>query len=173
MKKMKSLIALLLAACLLVSCGAKAEITIPASLSKSMASMDVGTKDMKYESMTKNSDGSITYEITVEEQEEILSKIREAFEKAMPEMQKDPIKRIDYNSGFTNFKITTASTSLTLVESLMTLVFYIYGMVYSIYDGKPDAQIVIEYVNEKSGDVLKRFDSDELKKQFEEKYSKQ
>ena len=170
MKKLKSLIALLMAACMLVSCGEKATITIPSNMTKAMSSMDVGTKDMKYESKTTNSDGSITYEITVEQQEEILKTIREALEKAIPEMQKDPIKRIDFNSDLTKFKITTTSMSMTLVETLMTLVFYIYGLVYTIYDGKPDAKIVIEYINDKSGDVVKRFDSDELKKEFEEKY---
>ncbi|MBR5373025.1 MAG: hypothetical protein IK130_12525 [Oscillospiraceae bacterium] len=170
MKKCKSLIAVLLAACMLVSCGAKATITIPADIAKNMSTMDVGTKNMKYESRTNNSDGSITYEITVDEQQDILEKIRDTFDKAVPEMQHDPIKSIYYDKDFTSFKISTSSTSLTIAESVLLIVFYIYGAVYQIYEGKTDPQIVVEYVNVDSGNVIKRIDSEEIRKQFTDKF---
>lgn len=129
--------------------------------------LDKAAKESGYKSITLNKDGSATYVMTKSQHEELMQEMA----KNSNEQLKEMIASEDYpnftdikaNDNFTSFEITTKSKKLDLSETMSSLVFYMLGGMYNIFNGTEVDNIHLDYINAKTGKVIESYDSNTTK----------
>ena len=129
--------------------------------------LDKAAKESGYKSITLNKDGSATYVMTKSQHEELMQEM----DKNSNEQLKEMIASEDYpnftdikaNDNFTSFEITTKSKKLDLSETMSSLVFYMLGGMYNIFNGTEVDNIHLDYINAKTGKVIESYDSNTTK----------
>lgn len=139
--------------------------TIPSQFvgQQTQEELDQVAKENGYKEIKLNEDGSATYVMTKSQHKKLMKETKEKFDTAVQEMvgseEYPNFTKIEANDNFTDFKVTTKSEELNLSESFSTLTFYMYGGMYSLFDGKEVDNIHIEYINEATGNVIKEANS--------------
>jgi len=164
----KRILPILCAACLLVSCGGESvTFTLPKLLSTMSSDKDSFPELQDAVKKTTNSDGSITYELDADKQKDLLDKVKKDFEetknKLIGNASTPNVTSISANSDFSRITIETKSTSLSTAESILSVALISYCEMYGIFSGKENYKYSIEFVNEKSGEVLKTVTQAEFK----------
>ena len=154
-----------LSACSLVELdGDRVALTIPSDYvyGATQADLDKTAKELSYESILLNEDGSATYTITKEQHATMLSDLATGINEklaAIPGSDKyDDIASVEANEDFTSFKITLSTSSAEFNESMSVMVFKMYGIMYNAFNGVTDEVITIEFYN-KNGDLVASYDS--------------
>ncbi len=146
------------------------ELTIPKDFvgDQTQEELDKISEEKGYKSITLNADGSATYIMTKNQHEDLLEQYRTQIRESLDEMVGSDtypnITNIDSNDNFTEFTITTKSTELDMAESFSVLNFYMYGGMYSVFDGKEADNISVTFVNADSGEVISTSNSKDLEK---------
>lgn len=120
--------------------------------------LDIAAKDAGYESITLNKDGSATYVMTKKQHAKLISDLADTINAALQQMigseEYPNITNIETNDNFTKFVITTTSTELSMAESFSILGFYMYGGMYSIFEGTEIDNISVTFVNADSEEII-------------------
>lgn len=144
------------------------ELVIPSDFVEvaTQEELDNIVKEKDFISATLNPDGSATYVIAKSQHKELMKEITEEINSSLNEMinsEECPnITDIKTNSDFTNFSITTASTELSLEETLSVMIFYTYGGMYNVFNGTPVDNVHIDFINADSGDIIDSFNSADM-----------
>ena len=138
-------------------------ITSPASLEGDSTDEAIAewSKEDGYISITKNDDGSVTYVLTKAKQKEILEKVENDFPAyaamAIEDTSCPNITDLTANSNFTEFTFTTTAASegeLTYTERAYAGALYSFGEVYQTYNGVSDPYVIVNYVNQETGEKI-------------------
>ena len=92
--------------------------------------------DLKGVDVIKNTDGSVTYRISKEEQKELLANIGSSCKKAFEDISDTfpNIVKVEHNADFTEFTVVTKNgKSNVIINGLIKL----YGKCYQVFSGKP------------------------------------
>lgn len=143
-------------------------LTVPADFvgETTQEDLDQTANEKGYKSITLNDDGSATYIMTKAQHKELLSEIETNINSELNAMigseDYPNFVKIEANSDFTKFTITTSSTSLDLNESFSTMIFYMYGGMYNVFSGNDVDNIHVDFVNADSGEIISSADSSDL-----------
>lgn len=144
------------------------ELTIPADFVEGVTQeeLDEAADEEGYKSATLNSDGSITYVMTKAQHKKMMTEITEGINMELQGMVGSEdypnFTKIEANSDYTKFTITTTSTELDLAESFSVINFYMQGGLYNIFNGTPVDNIHVEFVNAESGEIISSSDSSDI-----------
>ncbi len=170
MKKLLALGLSMVMAFTAIGCGDKtAEITFPANMYDGEITNELAEEIMEetgFESYVINEDGSITFTATEsdikEYKEEYVTEVETAFEELVNE---DPaIEKIEHNEEFTEVEIAVDSAQLTPLHSLYAYSIMIMAVPYQYINGvaDEDVQIVVNFVDKDTNEVIQTIDSSEL-----------
>lgn len=127
------------------------------------ADLDKMSKDMGYQSITLNADGSATYVMTKPQHEKLLEETRTSINNSLAELVGSEdypnFTDIKTNDDFTEFTITTKSTELDFNESFSVLMYYMYGGMYAIFSGEEVDNISVTFINADTGKVISEANS--------------
>lgn len=140
------------------------EITVPADFvgETTQADLDANVSAGKFLSAKLNDDGSVTYKMTKGQHKEVMEGIKESIEEALDEMiasEDYSFTKIEPNSDFTKFAVTTTSSELNLAESFS---FYMYGGMYNIFNGTEVENIAVDFINEATGQIMNSVNSRDM-----------
>ncbi len=144
------------------------EITLPAEYSEGVTQdgLDEEVEMGNFKSATLNDDGSITYTMSKDQHTKLLEDITEQFNTSLQEMvasESTPnITEISANDDFTSFIVKTSSTELSMTESLYSIIFYMYGGMYGIFNESTPDNIVVEFYNSDSGELIETANSQDM-----------
>ena len=136
------------------------QLTIPADLVGEITQdeLDQICEEKGYESATLNADGSVTYVMSRSQHKELMNQTKETIEQGLDDIVNSDdyptITKIDTNSDYTKFTITTTSTELNLIESITVLQFYMYGGMYNSFNGTPADDVETIWINADSGEEI-------------------
>lgn len=134
--------------------------------SKTQEELDRAAKEAGYKSITLNSDGSVTYEMSKKQHDELMAEMRNKLNDSLKEMvdsgDNPTFVDIKANSDFTQFTITTTSEELNLTESFSIIGFYMYGYTYAAFDGREVDNISVKFVNSSTGEVISQANSKDM-----------
>lgn len=132
------------------------------------ADLDKLCEEKNFKSITLNADGSATYVMTNVQHKELMKEYRDNINNSLSELvgsENYPnFTNITSNDDFTEFTITTKSAKLDFNESLSVLVFYMYGGLYSVFNGNEVDNISVTFVNADSGEVISISNSSDMAK---------
>ena len=144
------------------------KLTIPAEFleNKTQEELDTVAKEEGYKEITLNEDGTATYVMTKSQHKKLLKEMSDTINTALQDIVESEdyqaITDIKTNDNFTDFTITTTHEKLDLSESMIILSLYMYGGMYSIFEGKEVDNIHISYVNAETGDIISESNSKDL-----------
>lgn len=145
------------------------ELTIPAAYldeNVTQADLDEICKENGYKSITLNSDGTATYVMSKKQHKEMMEEYKTSIRQTLDEMigseDYPNVTAIETNDDFTKFTVTTTSTELSLSESFSVLTYYIAGGMYNVFNGTPVDNIVVEFVNADTGEILQTCNSKDM-----------
>lgn len=145
------------------------ELIIPADFmgEQTQEELDEVAKTNGYKSITLNDDGSATYIMNKKQHKEMMSELQNNIRTSLAELigseDYPNITDITTNDNFTKFSITTKSTELSMTETISTLMFYMYGGMYNIFNGTPVDDVTVEFINADSGDIISSSNAKDLK----------
>ena len=170
---MKKIFVLLLAVTLtlnLAACGTpkeaadEAEFTLPAVFFDGMTEEEIQSdaKEDGYKSCVVHEDGSVTYTLSHEKQEELLLEYKGRINDLIKELvgsqnsEFDAISKIEYNKDVTEFRIYVNWDKYTSRDHMISTNFFISGGLYQLIAGVDEKKIdvVVNYVDEESGEIL-------------------
>lgn len=143
------------------------KLTVPAEYvgETTQEELSATASEKGYKSITLNDDGSATYIMSKKQHKEMMddmaAEINNDLSKMIGSEEFPNITDIKTNDDFTEFTVTTSSTELDLSESFTIFPFYVYGGMYSIFNGTPIDNIHVDFVNADSGEIVESFDSSE------------
>lgn len=145
------------------------ELTVPAEFMEGTTQEELDKiveEEDGYKSITLNADGSATYVMTKSQHKEMMEEITSDINTTLDEMigseDYPNVTKVEANSDFTSFTVTTTSTELDLNESFSVMVFYMYGGMYNIFNGTEVDNIHVDFVNDDTGEIISSSDSKDM-----------
>ncbi|ENY93450.1 hypothetical protein HMPREF1093_03526 [Hungatella hathewayi 12489931] len=144
------------------------ELNIPKEFAgeKTQDELDATAKELGYQSITLNEDGSVTYVMTKKQHKQMMVEVKESLNSTLQKMVGSEdypnFTNISTNADFTKFEITTTSTELSLAESFSVLGFYMYGGMYNTFNGTPVDNVSVSYINADSGEIIEQLNSKDM-----------
>ena len=137
---------------------------IAGSTAISAADLDAVAKEHGYASVTLNDNGSVTYVLTKEQHEELLSKLKEGIDEKiayLPSSSKSykDITSISANDDYTDFVINLDAKSISDKTSMAMLELKLLSTMYNAFNGNGNASFHAVYYGT-DGQVLADTDSD-------------
>lgn len=142
-------------------------LTIPADYveATTQEELDEAVKEHGYTAKL-NDDGSATYTMTKKQHKEMMDELTSSMQTELDSMAGSEsypnITSVTANSDFTEFTVTTKNTEIDLAESFSVMAFYMYGGMYSIFNGTDVDNIHVDFVNADSGEIISSSDSRDL-----------
>ena len=128
--------------------------------------MDAICAEYGFKSILLNEDGSATYTMSKQQHQDLLEEYRAQINAGLTEMLNSEdyptFTDIKSNDDFTEFTITTTSTELDMQESFSVIQFYLYGGLYAAFNGTPDSNISVTFINADSKEVIETANSSEM-----------
>ncbi len=173
MKKLISILLVLTMVFSLAACGKSAEtydveITLPAEFMAQMPQedLDEAAENGEIHSVVRNEDGSVTIVMSKRQHEELMKELREQLKETLDELLESQeysnFTKIEANSDYTHFTVTTTSTELGFAESISAMMLYIIGGMYAVISGASDVVITVDYVNAETGEVIDSVNSSDM-----------
>ena len=127
-------------------------------------------------SVTRNEDGSMTYEMTKEAQQELLNEMAEAIEESVREMTEgedaDPaIQKIEYAKDFAEFTLVVDQANASGFEIFYAMALGMVGTNYQACSGNGLVDVPVKMVDAETGEVYSESTYLELLDMFEELFS--
>lgn len=150
--------------------GGTVEITIPSDYIGEDATQDELDAAVEqadgFKSATLNADGSVTYVMTEACHKKLMQEMAEQLDSSLADMVGSEdypnVTSIDSSDDYTKFTVTLSSDSVTLQDSLMTLVFYMSGGLYYYFStGEPVDNINVRFIDQ-SGNLLQEANSKDV-----------
>lgn len=173
---LKKMIYVFMFSLFLVGCSnSDVEVTLPASFFVGQDTDEV-IKDAKEDGVSKvekNSDGSVTYTMSKEKHEEMLTEVKDSVLKTVEELKTDgsysSIKDVTHNDNFSKFTVVVDQGAYeNSLEGLATLGLAVSGMNYQFVNGTDPEKykVEVELKDEKSGKVFDKIVyPDDMKKE--------
>lgn len=142
-------------------------LTIPADYVEATTQEELDETVKKHGYTAKlNDDGSATYTMTKKQHKEMMDELTSSMQAELDSMAGSEnypnITSVTANSDFTEFTVTTQNTELDMAESFSVMAFYMYGSMYSIFNGTDVDNIHVDFVNADSGEIISSSDSRNL-----------
>lgn len=146
------------------------EITIPSDYigeDVTQEELDAQLKQADgFKSATLNADGSVTYIMTEACHKKLMQDMAQQLDSSLADMVGSEdypnVTAIDSSDDYTKFTVTLSSDSVTLQDSLMTLVFYMSGGLYHYFStGEPVDNINVRFIDQ-SGNLLQEANSKDI-----------
>lgn len=150
--------------------GGTVEITIPSDYIGEDATQDELDAAVErtdgFKSATLNADGSVTYIMTEACHKKLMQDMAQQLDSSLADMVGSEdypnVTAIDSSDDYTKFTVTLSSDSVTLQDSLMTLVFYMSGGLYHYFStGEPVDNINVRFIDQ-SGNLLQEANSKDI-----------
>lgn len=126
-------------------------ITMPADLVGEITQEELDAEaGEEFVSAKLNDDGSVTYKLTKKQHKAMLDEFSAGLDEALQEMVDDEeyaYTEIRHNADFTEFDVTLSTDEVGLMESIMSLAFYMYAGFYGIFSGQEPENVAINYYN--------------------------
>lgn len=136
-------------------------ITVPATFVEEGAtqeSLDATAKEEGYKSITLNEDGSATYVMTKAKHKEMMDELRQQIDDSLEEMISSgtypDVVSASVNKDITKFTIKVNTEELSMETSLLSLGCILIGGMYHAFNGVEPDDIIIQYVNADTGEVI-------------------
>lgn len=142
-------------------------VTLPADLvgETTQEKLDAEQND-HFHKATLNADGSVSIEMSKKQHKALMEELAANIDKSLSEMvgseDYPDITDIKSEEDYTHFIVTTKNTDLSLTESASVIGFYIYGGMYSAFNGSDDTTVIVDFVNADSGEIIATADSSQL-----------
>jgi len=139
------------------------EITIPADLAEDVTDEELAetAREDGIKSAVRNEDGSVTYVMTKKKHQEIMESIDESFDASLEELvsseEYPSFVKVEHSDDYAKWTVTTTASSsddLTLNETISVMIFYMYAGIYHAYNGTTIDDVVIDFVNADTGEVI-------------------
>ncbi len=117
-----------------------------------------------YTSGKLNDDGSVTYKMTKKQHKAMLDLTAEQIDTALKELvdnEEYAFTSVEHNKDFTSFDVTLSTDEVGINESLMTLAFYMYGGMYSLFTGGEVENVAVNYYSP-NGDLISTANSSDM-----------
>lgn len=117
-----------------------------------------------YTSGILNDDGSVTYKMTKKQHRAMLDLTAEQIDAALKELidnEQYAFTSIEHNKDFTSFDVSLSTEDVGINESLMTLGFYMYGGMYSLFTGGEVDNITVNFYSP-SGNLISTANSSDM-----------
>lgn len=143
------------------------ELTLPAEYigDATQEQLTQTAKELGYQSITLNADGSATYIMTEAQHEVMLGDMRNSLKQAVAQMigsaDYPSFSNVTVDDDFTKFMITTINTSCTSEEDQAVLNLIMYSGIYHIFKGEAAESVRVDVVNIDSNDIIYYYDSAE------------
>ena len=144
------------------------KLTVPADIigEVTQEELDESLEKNGYKSAKLNDDGSVTYEMTKSQHQELLDTIAEKLDEAIDDLVNSSdypaVSSIVPNDDYTYFTVTTSNTELSLMETFLAPTLYSYGGMYAAFTTETVDNIHIDFVNSESGEVINTADSKDM-----------
>lgn len=155
MKKFVSFCLAVVIAITTVSCGnSSVKITVPSELYTEEVTDEIAqgvVDESGYNSYVINDDGSVTYTLDKEVQDEILSQFITELDITIESITNgsekvEGFEKIEYNEDLTEFKIYVDSSLFSVGNAMYSLVFYSLGATYQMYSGLTEDVIDVKVI---------------------------
>ena len=143
-------------------------LTIPAEFvgDTTQEELNATCEESGFKSITLNEDGSATYVMKPSQHKAMMDEMRDNMNQTLSEMvgseDYPTFTDIKANDDFTSFTITTTSTELGMNEAFSVMAFYMYGGMYSIFNGNEVENIHVDFVNADTGEIISSSDSSSM-----------
>lgn len=117
-----------------------------------------------YTSGKLNDDGSVTYKMTKKQHKAMLDSTEKEIDAMLQELvdnEEYAFTKIEHNKDFNSFDVTLSTEEVGLNEGFMTLGFYMYGGMYSIFTGGEVDNISVNYYSP-SGNLISTANSSDM-----------
>lgn len=136
-------------------------ITVPATFvgeDATQESLDATAKEEGYKSITLNEDGSATYVMTKAKHKEMMDELRQQINDSLEEMTSSgnypDVVSASVNKDITQFTIEVNTEELSTETAFLSLGCIIIGGMYHAFNGVEPDDIIIQYVNAETGEVI-------------------
>lgn len=139
------------------------EITVPKEFFEDSTEAEImaAAEEAGFTSTVINEDGSVTYTMPRRVHDELLQEMKDGIDEVIAEaLQENPqiFKDVSYDRNVTKFKVTVnrAAFESSFEAPFIGFGLGLGGMFYQIYQGVPkdDQGVIIDFVDEASGDVF-------------------
>lgn len=136
-------------------------INVPATFvgeDATQESLDATAKEEGYKSITLNEDGSATYVMTKAKHKEMMDELRQQINDSLEEMTSSgnypDVVSASVNKDITQFTIEVNTEELSTETAFLSLGCIIIGGMYHAFNGVEPDDIIIQYVNAETGEVI-------------------
>lgn len=143
-------------------------LTIPADTigEVTQQELDESLDENHFKSATLNSDGSVEYVMSKSAHKEMMDEFAANFNNSLDEMLTSgdypSFIAIDVNDDYTLFTVTITADELSMAESFSTMMFYMVGGLYNIYNGTPVDNIQVDYVSDETNEIIDTANSNDM-----------
>lgn len=148
-------------------------ITMPADFvgeDITQESLDEGVDENRYKSATINEDGSVTYVMTKAQHDAMLKELQDTMDEALDSMAEnyENMASVKAENDYTKFIVTLNTGEMGLEESFAAFGFTIISGYYHMFKGEETPEIVVDYIDGTTGELIDSWNSSELDNSDEE-----
>ena len=173
MKKSLLLVSSLLMLLMLTLCACGGEKTVTITLpgeffamegAVTQAELDATAEAEGYEALTLNDDGTVSAVFTKEQHEEIMAEMKAGIDEMVQDLLTSgdcpSFVAIEPNDNYSLFKITVTTPEIDPMEEFSASFGLGMGAaMYQIMNGTPDVELVIQYIDQNTGEIIKEVNS--------------
>lgn len=107
--------------------------------------------------VTLNDNGTVTYNMTKSKHSEMIKSIKDSIDESSDELVNDvenSIVKIENSSDYTNFEVYVNPEKYNVFEMFSAMVFYMQGIMYNSFNGNNDAEIIVKFINNETGEII-------------------
>lgn len=107
--------------------------------------------------VTLNDNGTVTYNMTKSKHSEMIKSIKDSIDESSDELINDvenSIVKIENSADYTRFDVYVNPKKYNVFEMFNAIVFYIQGIMYNSFNGNNDAEIIVKFINNETGEVI-------------------
>lgn len=126
-------------------------VTMPAEFSEG-ATQEIldSSAGVTYTSAVLNDDGSVTYRLTEKQFEDMFSGMKQLIDEGLQELvdnEEYAFTNIEHNADYTLYDVSLSTDEIGMNESFMTLAFYMYSGLYSVFTGGAPENVKVNFYN--------------------------
>ncbi|MDO5028717.1 MAG: hypothetical protein Q4E36_05570 [Bacillota bacterium] len=134
------------------------------------------SKSEDIEKIIDNNDGTISMSVSKEKHQELMESIQNSIEETsnkLIENKENSIVDIESLDDYKVFNIYVDPEKYGGLEFMNALLFYSKGMLYNYYNGDNNAEIIVKFINNETGQLIEEGSSKDLDKLEDEGDSKE
>lgn len=116
--------------------------------------------------VTDNNDGTVTMNMTKSKHTEVLKSLSDSIDEHIDELiasEDNSIVKIETSDNYKTFDLyVDPSQYNSLTEAFSAISFYFQGLLYNAYDGNSDSEIIVNFIDNETGEVIEQGSSKNL-----------